>query len=192
MKSQRVLAFAVLCIAGLTLPACAKSEPQAEVTVPPVDPAFVEGARAASNRLRMELQQELGAAMQEGGAVAAIQVCHTRAAQIAADVSASTDLDVQRVSTRSRNSLNHADAVEEAVIAQFERRPAFVDTSFVHNGQPVYMRAIRIESATCLACHGPTDAFAPELQIELAVHYPDDQATGFAAGDVRGAFVVKP
>lgn len=191
MTTHRILSYVAFVFVALALPACSSKQPAPEPSTPAVDPAFVDAARVASNRLRMELQQELQAAMQEGGPVAAIDVCRLRASEIAAEVSATAELDVQRVSTRSRNPLNHADGVESQVIAQFERRAAFTDTAFLQNGEPVYMRAIRIESAACLACHGPQESLAPELQAELQSAYPDDQATGFAQGDVRGAFVVK-
>lgn len=191
MTPHRVLSLGALVLASLALPACSSKPPVPEASTPAVDPTFVEAARVASNRLRMELQKELQTALQEGGPVAAIDVCRLRAGEIAAEVSASTALDVQRVSTRSRNPLNHADGVESQVIAQFERRPAFADTAFVRDGAPVYMRAIRIESPACLACHGPVESLVPELRTELQSAYPDDQATGFAQGDLRGAFVVK-
>jgi hypothetical protein len=40
----------------------------------------------------------------------------------------------------------------------------------------------------CLTCHGDPATFSPELKEALAVHYPNDQATGFKAGDLRGVF----
>ena len=156
-----------------------------------VDPAFEESARGASNQLRVKLQQELQVAMQAGGPVAAIEVCRTRAAEIAAEVTAQTQREVRRVSIKDRNPANRADEVEAAVLAAFAQRSSLADTAFVRDGAPVYMRAIRIDSAACLICHGPSDALAPELNTALAEHYPGDLATGYAAGDLRGAFVVR-
>jgi hypothetical protein len=42
--------------------------------------------------------------------------------------------------------------------------------------------------ALCLQCHG--ENISPEVQAELARLYPEDKATGYSAGDIRGAFVV--
>jgi hypothetical protein len=39
--------------------------------------------------------------------------------------------------------------------------------------------------------HGDPDTFAPEVSQALQKLYPDDAATGFAIGDLRGAFRVE-
>ena len=44
-------------------------------------------------------------------------------------------------------------------------------------------RGIRVEAA-CLMCHG--DNIAPPIAGRLASLYPDDRATGFLEGDLRG------
>jgi hypothetical protein len=41
----------------------------------------------------------------------------------------------------------------------------------------------------CLQCHGAN--IAPPVAAKLAELYPEDQATGFAAGDFRGLFWVE-
>jgi hypothetical protein len=40
----------------------------------------------------------------------------------------------------------------------------------------------------CLACHG--QAIAPSVAQKIAELYPNDKATGYSEGDIRGAFVV--
>jgi hypothetical protein len=42
-----------------------------------------------------------------------------------------------------------------------------------------------------MACHGPSDSLAPDVADALALHYPDDRATGFTEGDLRGWFWVE-
>ncbi|MBS0204581.1 MAG: DUF3365 domain-containing protein [Planctomycetes bacterium] len=42
----------------------------------------------------------------------------------------------------------------------------------------------------CLACHGPKDQIADDVQEQLTRLYPDDQAVGFNEGDLRGWFWV--
>ncbi|MDY0022433.1 c-type heme family protein, partial [Arenimonas caeni] len=44
-------------------------------------------------------------------------------------------------------------------------------------------RGIRVEAA-CLMCHG--DNIAPPIAERLAALYPEDGATGFLEGDLRG------
>ena len=42
----------------------------------------------------------------------------------------------------------------------------------------------------CLACHGLKEQISPEVQAQLDRLYPEDQATGFNEGDLRGWFWV--
>jgi hypothetical protein len=51
-----------------------------------------------------------------------------------------------------------------------------------------YLRAIVMQPA-CLACHGAT--LAPELATAIAREYPQDAATGFEPGQLRGAVTVR-
>ncbi len=50
-----------------------------------------------------------------------------------------------------------------------------------------FMQAIPT-GALCLNCHG--QALAPAVQDKIDALYPDDTATGYSEGDLRGAFVV--
>jgi hypothetical protein len=56
-----------------------------------------------------------------------------------------------------------------------------------HNGNKVfrYMKAIPADDV-CLMCHGKN--IPDNLSAELKQLYPNDQATGFKKGDIRGAF----
>jgi len=39
----------------------------------------------------------------------------------------------------------------------------------------------------CLTCHGPTESIPEDVRAALRERYPDDKATGYAVGDLRGA-----
>ncbi len=49
-------------------------------------------------------------------------------------------------------------------------------------------KAIPTAAEPCLMCHG--SGLDPALKAEIERLYPDDQATGFKAGELRGAFTV--
>jgi len=51
-----------------------------------------------------------------------------------------------------------------------------------------YMKAIPT-TEVCLVCHGET--LASPLQQKLQSLYPNDQATGYRVGEIRGAFTVR-
>ncbi len=50
-----------------------------------------------------------------------------------------------------------------------------------------YMKAIPMQGQ-CAACHG--GRVNPELYQTIHALYPQDQATGFHVGDMRGAFTI--
>ena len=50
------------------------------------------------------------------------------------------------------------------------------------------MKAIPTAAEPCLTCHG--SSLQPELKAEILRLYPNDQATGFKPGELRGAFTV--
>ena len=43
----------------------------------------------------------------------------------------------------------------------------------------------------CVQCHGKPEELSTEVRAALLDRYPDDRATGFAAGDLRGWFWVE-
>ena len=43
----------------------------------------------------------------------------------------------------------------------------------------------------CLNCHGSEDKMAPEVKARLSELYPNDKATGYSEGQIRGALTVK-
>lgn len=47
-----------------------------------------------------------------------------------------------------------------------------------------------VVGGACLACHGPREDIDPDVREVLDRRYPEDEATGYATGDFRGAISV--
>jgi len=160
-------------------------------------PGDAERAQAAVAEFGQALKAELMAAMQSGGPVAAIEVCNIQAPRIAERVSAATDLQISRVSLKNRNPGNTPNDWQTRVLASFEERKrsgedpsalTWQETAEIDGVREFrFMRAIPT-AALCLQCHGET--LAPPVAAKIAELYPNDRATGFREGDLRGAFVV--
>jgi cytochrome c553 len=176
--------FTILCaIASPAMSASAKDS-QAE-------------ARAAIAAFGNELKAELMAAMQAGGPLNAIEVCATRAPAIAESVSIDSGMQLSRVSLRNRNPGNAPADWQASVLRDFEQRLAAGETAESLSWQEVadssgrqefrLMKAIPT-APLCLQCHGET--IAPAVAKKIEELYPEDKATGFREGDIRGAFVV--
>ncbi len=153
-------------------------------------------SRQAVKMFADALMAELKFALGEGGPGRAIKVCNIEAPQIAKDVSDAHRWQVGRTSLRYRNPDNVPDAWEEVVLRQFEQRLAQgEDIKKMEYAEETdagyrYMKAIPTKPL-CLTCHG--DNLGEEVQATLNELYPDDNATGFKVGDIRGAFsIVQP
>ncbi len=161
---------------------------------------MIKQSRQAVKALATELKAELMAAMQKAGPIEAIKVCNTRAPQISKKISELKGLNVRRTSLKTRNSANKADDWEHGVLQQFEQRKrngeAAQTLEYSQITEVNGKRAFRFMKAIptgeiCLTCHG--ENVAPEIKAKIKQLYPEDKATGFRVGDIRGAFtVVKP
>jgi hypothetical protein len=188
--------FAALGIGALLLHGCAGQEKTVEVA-PEVMETNTREARATVKAFFGELKGELVAAIKKGGPAHAVSVCNTEAAEIARRVSAQQGMDISRVSLKNRNPGNAATGWKKTILEQFEARKAageppdsleFASVVATADGNVFrYMKAIPT-GEVCLNCHG-TD-IAAEVTAKLEKLYPEDKATGYRVGDLRGAFVV--
>lgn len=149
--------------------------------------------------------KQLGGAMKKemkaGGPVAAVKVCSEMAPQITADISRDKGWKVTRVGTRVRNPmLGLPDNWEQKTLAQFAQRAskgetfdkmAFAEVVEENDGKYFrFMKAIGVKPQ-CLTCHGDTEKMDPAVKKLLNERYPHDKATGYKAGDLRGAVSIK-
>ena len=185
----RILLASALFSAALGTVATAKAEE-------PV-PQWLTRSRAMSTELGTQLKTELTAALAQSGPSGAIEVCRVRAPEIAARLSLESGAKVSRTALRVRNPANAPDDLQRAVLEQFvadmasgKVEPPLETAVEINRGGSVerrYMRAIPTD-AICLTCHGTE--LAPEVKAAIAKAYPEDQATGFSTGQLRGAFSV--
>ena len=194
------LVLALVLSAGGCAQAPMPATPPTAIMVPPASsmpPA--ERAKAAGSAFSGALKSALAAKLAEDGTVGAIDFCHDEAPKIAERVSAEYGVRLGRVPVagRQRSPANAPAAWQAEVLAAFERAAAGTPVSALQRvqteGLPAgvalrSMRGIPVEPV-CLACHGK--ALAEDTRAALARHYPGDTATGFEAGDLRGALWVE-
>ena len=149
--------------------------------------------QAASLALRFvgELKPQLKQSMAAGGPTLAIEVCATVAPRIADTLSAESGWRVKRVSLKSRNaSRAQPDKWERGVLEEFDKRQIAGEPATTINygattgNQYRYMQAQGVDEV-CLVCHG--ENLTEPVRAALQMYYPDDWATGYSLGQVRGA-----
>ncbi|MCG8599650.1 MAG: TSUP family transporter [Verrucomicrobiales bacterium] len=153
--------------------------------------------KSAASALGMSLKTMLSATMKEFGPVEAIKVCNHAAGPAAEAVTKQFKggAEVRRTALRVRNPSNAPDKIDTFILHQFEKN--------FESGQDLPEQLVtRLEDGTyrhyqplitqkvCLTCHGGKEAMSDPLRTALAELYPDDKATGFQPGSLRGVIRV--
>lgn len=190
-----VLMIWVACTSGEATPEPAPEPAPAPAPAP--DPALLEieavaAAESAAKAAGGALKKRLMAAMAEGGPEAAVKACADEAQGLTALALSGKKARAGRASLRRRNARNEGPDWVQAWLREQGERPAegTPGISAAHqDGDEVvgrFLAPIAVEGA-CLACHGVPEQIPAEVAAILAERYPDDQATGYAVGDLRGA-----
>lgn len=154
-------------------------------------------SEALANRFQSELQQALKAALADGGPVGAIEACAQIAPALAERLSAESGATVRRTALQARNPIAKPDAFERETMTAWRAtpldatgKPVVRSVSVSTDNGPAYrwMRAIPTQGM-CLTCHGET--LEPDVAAAIAARYPDDKATGFREGQLRGALSIR-
>lgn len=188
MRSPSLLAtLPVFILAGCA--SCPTAEQQA---------AMAGDARKAAGALIQQLGGELKLALSDKGPADAIGVCKERAPQIAAAVSKQSGFDVKRVSPKNRSPNGVPDAWEAQAQTSLEKRlaagekPETLDTWQIVDTpggkQFRYAKALPVQPL-CLTCHG--EVLADEVKARIDAEYPNDRATGYQMGMLRGIVSIK-
>jgi hypothetical protein len=164
--------------------------------------ALLDETRKTALPVLPRVVKAMQSAVQEQGPVAAIAVCKEKAPQLLQEMQQQTGWDIHRVSLKTRNAATGTPDVWEArQLAEFNIRAANgAKPETLEIGEIVigadgkrsyrYMKALPV-AEVCQVCHGPADSLSAELKTALNRDYPLDRATGYVAGQVRGALSVR-
>jgi hypothetical protein len=161
--------------------------------------ALVKESRALVKQFFGELKSNLVHSLKSGGPVEALGTCSIKAIEVAGSHSERSGWTISRTSLKLRNPDNKPDRWEYYVLNRFNSRlaegekPMKMEYSeiVVMNGKRIfrYMKAIPTAKKPCLACHGAK--LKPAIVEALSTLYPEDKATGYKEGQIRGAFTLK-
>ena len=153
-----------------------------------------EMATALGDDIRGMLLREI----EKGGLSSAVRVCSEQAQEKTREFSAREGHYARRVSLKIRNPKNTPDGDElkklEAlnILKQQNRlEQEYADVVTGSEGKYLFYMKPLIVVALCTRCHGTRENIPAEVRAVLSEKYPNDQATGFDVGDIRGAISVK-
>lgn len=158
--------------------------------------SVIATGQKASSALLGELGGNLKKELEKGGAQGAAKFCSHSAFELTQSVAAkqSQGVQIKRVSLKNRNAANTPLKDEAIVLESLEKLhaegvmlPEYLIKQVDADTYKFY-KPMLINKEVCLKCHGTlTDA---ALKTELRNLYPEDKATGYKLGDLRGAVVV--
>jgi len=134
--------------------------------------------------------------MKKGGPVEALTFCSDKAYTLTTDINKKLPkgVSIKRVSLKNRNSFNKPETDEVKVLETFQSMKDQKIQLPQHLIQQVdattykFYKPLVIKKKVCLKCHG--DITDKKLKNTIAKKYPEDKATGYKMGDIRGAVVV--
>lgn len=102
-------------------------------------------------------------------------------------------IQVRRTALKVRNPVNAPDAHDRNALHEFaalppDQRPSEI-VQWTRDSARFYKPLVMQE--LCTQCHGDPGTFSPALRQLLAESYPDDQATGYTTGQLRGVIRVE-
>jgi len=187
------LLLPLLC-ASLLLTACGRDCSQTAAWAPVAEDALDAAQKTqraaafeAKDAMFKQLSGALMGAIQESGPAAAIGVCQSVAPEIAARVSEERGVTIGRTSFRLRNAENTAPAWAAALVDAQHADNAYLASP---DGSLGVLLPIRLQNP-CMTCHGDPASVADDVKTKIESLYPDDQAMGFAQGDLRGYFWIE-
>lgn len=161
------------------------------------DDALLGEARKVATMLPPKLLTALQEEIKRSGPEGAIPVCKDMAPKMAGEISQQTGWKIKRVSLKTRNEARAIpDEWEKAALEDFDKRAAAGEPpAQLEKGEKIgnefrYIKALPVQPL-CLGCHGNADQISPAVKSVLGTHYPNDRATGYSAGQIRGAISVR-
>lgn len=141
------------------------------------------------------LASNLVGAIQEKGTDGALEFCNIQAIPLTDSMSVELQAHIKRVTDQPRNPDNVANESELNYIrsAKSDLSEGKEVTPAIHyaNGKVIGYYPI-ITNQLCMQCHGNENSQIDHATLEkIKTLYPEDQATGYDVGELRGIWVVE-
>lgn len=186
---RTVISLAALVLITGALMACgAKTELWQETTKEQFTLAQAQGLQKAEesrDALFTQLKGRLVEAIGAQGPAGAIAVCSEEAPGIAQGVASQFGVEIGRTSFKARNPANAPPAWAQPYVDARTDEPVYLEDAGTQ--RIAALLPIRMQPE-CMLCHGPSERIPEEVRGMLTELYPEDQATGFNLGELRGWF----
>jgi len=191
------LTFLLFILLFLAVVSCeTKEQKQEESPMSADNSVYLEKGQHIASSTFASLSGKLQAAMKEGGVINAVDYCNFAAFPLVDSLAKAHQADIRRTSLKVRNPENAPTSAERSILEKYTQSAqageALKPMVQQVDGQTVVFYAPIQINAFCLQCHGKLGDTLKEEDYD-AIHklYPDDQAVGYAEGDLRGIWSIR-
>jgi hypothetical protein len=158
--------------------------------------SVVKTGQQSTKLLLKTLGKNMKKNMKAGGPMKALDFCSQEAYNLTDKVNKELNkgVSIKRISMKYRNPANKPSADEMAVLKALKTLKSANVILPKHIVEKVnattykFYKPLVINKQVCLKCHG--DVQNKKLKAEIEKRYPNDKATHYKMGDLRGAVVV--
>lgn len=142
-----------------------------------------------------ELSDQLNAQMKDGGPAQAIPFCNVQALPITHLLEEKFNVTIKRTSDKLRSSKNKPTKRELEIIQEYKsslaNKKKLAPLVELDNNNKRHFYAPIILKANCTVCHGKLhENINTKTDSIMKSFYPNDKATGYVEGDVRGIWSI--
>lgn len=142
-----------------------------------------------------ELAGNLMKQMQLGGTKVAVPFCNVAAYPLTNKIANKYDVSIKRTSLKIRNPKNNPNKEEKKILKKYltslKQKEKLTPVIQKENDKKVHFYAPIILQKKCLACHGTVGKeVTKQTDSIIKSYYPNDRATGFKVGDLRGIWSI--
>jgi len=153
--------------------------------------AYLQKGDSISAIVQKVLLANVMQAMKSGGPVNAVSFCNVHAIPLTDSLAGKYNCVIQRVTDKYRNPVNILSESDLEIWEKISSSNTINPVLISENGQIVYYKPIKIAMPACLTCHGTAGKEIDIKTLEIIKEkYPDDLATGYKEGDLRGLWKI--
>ncbi|MEM0517258.1 c-type heme family protein [Aequorivita flava] len=159
------------------------------------EPTLQERGMQMAQTTKAALGKNLMGQIQKNGVIAALDFCNIQALPITDSMATVHKAHIKRVTDKTRNALNAANASELKYIENFKKQVAAgeeVNPILVEKNMETEFYYPIVTNSMCLKCHGTPGKELESLTLaKIQELYPKDKATGYGENEVRGIWSIR-
>lgn len=177
----------ILLISLIFITSCNKEDKLSEIEVK----EYIAQGKEIGQTTVKALGKNLMASMKKGGPKEAIPFCNAEASPIVKEMEEKFNVTIKRTSHKIRNEKSAPSTTEEKIITEYQTMMTKGEklkpiVSKDDAGKVHFYAPIKLEGK-CIVCHGTVGKeVSEETNRLIKSFYPNDTATGFKVGDLRG------